>query len=48
MLQLTQEIKGTAFVYVVNEQTSLNNQTPDYVGEAFKTFQTAETKEDFF
>ncbi|MEG1376092.1 MAG: peptidase M17, partial [Myroides sp.] len=48
MLQLTQEIKGTAFVYVVNEQTSLNNQTPDYVSEAFKTFQTAETKEDFF
>jgi len=48
MLQLTQEIKGTAFVYVVNEQTTLNNQTPDYVGEAFKTFQTAETKEDFF
>ena len=48
MLQLTQEIKGTAFVYVVNERTSLNNQTPDYVSEAFKTFQTAETKEDFF
>src|SRR5690606_862987 len=48
MLQLTQEIKGTAFVYVVNERTSLNNQTPDYVSEAFKTFQTSETKEDFF
>ncbi|HLV45927.1 MAG TPA: hypothetical protein VKY32_02685, partial [Flavobacterium sp.] len=47
MLQLTQEIKGTAFVYVVNAQTSLNNQTPDYVTEAFKTFQSAETKEDF-
>src|SRR5690606_20248604 len=47
MLQLTQEIKGTAFVYVVNAQTSLNNQTPDYVTEAFKTVQSAETKEDF-
>src|SRR5690606_4634607 len=47
MLQLTQEIKGNAFVYVVNAQTTLNNQTPNYVSEAFKTFQSAETKEDF-
>src|SRR5690606_33573656 len=47
MLQLTQEIKGDAFVYVVNGQTTLNNQTPDYVTETFKTFQSAETKEDF-
>ncbi len=47
MLQLSQEIKGTAFVYVVNGQTTLNSQTPDYVSEALKTFQSAEVKEDF-
>lgn len=47
MLQLTQEIKGNAFVYVANGQTTLNTQTPAYITEAFKSFQTTETQEDF-
>ena len=38
MLQLTPQIKGTAFVYVVNKQSTLTNDSPTYVEEAFEAF----------
>lgn len=47
MLQLTPQIKGTAFVYVVNEQSTLTNDTPTYVEEAFEAFKNLDTPEDF-
>lgn len=47
MLQLVEQLTGNAFVFLVNQQTTINPETPVYIQEAFKTFQAAETKEDF-
>ena len=47
MLQLTPQIKGTAFVYVVNEQSTLTNDSPTYVEEAFEAFKNLDAEEDF-
>lgn len=47
MLQLTNQIKGTAVVYIVNEQTLVDTQLPTYIQEAFSAFKTAEATEDF-
>lgn len=47
MLQLTEQVKGTAVVYIVNATTVLDTQTPTYIVEAFKAFKSAEANEDF-
>ena len=36
MLQLTNTLNTDAVVYVVNEQTSIDSQFPQYIQEAFK------------
>ena len=47
MLQLTNTLNTDAVVYVVNEQTSIDSQFPQYIQEAFESFKNSETKEDF-
>lgn len=47
MLQLTNTLNSDAVVYVVNEQTSIDSQFPQYIQEAFESFKNSETKEDF-
>jgi len=47
MLQLTEQIKGTAVVYIVNATTVLDTQTPTYIVDAFEAFKSAEANEDF-
>ncbi|MBA5792645.1 leucyl aminopeptidase [Flavobacterium sp. xlx-214] len=47
MLQLTPQIKGTAFVYVVNKQSTPTNDTPTYVVEAFEAFKNLDAPVDF-
>ncbi|HUH25306.1 MAG TPA: leucyl aminopeptidase [Flavobacterium sp.] len=47
MLQLTTHLSGNAFVYIVNAQTTINAQAPDYIQEAFESFKNSDTKEDF-
>ena len=42
MLQLVEQLTGNAFVFLVNQQTTINPETPVYIQEAFKTFQAAE------
>ena len=38
MLQLVEQLTGNAFVFLVNQQTTINPETPVYIQEAFKTF----------
>lgn len=47
MLQLTDHLSGNAFVYIVNNQTEINQELPNYIQEVFTTFKTSEEKEDF-
>lgn len=47
MLQLTNTLNTDAVVYVVNEQTSIDAQFPQYIQETFEAFKTSEAKEDF-
>ena len=47
MLQLTNTLNTDAVVYVVNEQTNIDSQFPQYIQEAFESFKNSETKEDF-
>ena len=47
MLQLTNTLNTDAVVYVVNEQTSIDSQFPQYIQEAFESFKNSEAKEDF-
>ncbi|RRJ90928.1 leucyl aminopeptidase [Paenimyroides tangerinum] len=47
MLQLTNTLNTDAVVYVVNEQTSIDSQFPQYIQEAFESFKNSEVKEDF-
>lgn len=47
MLQLTNTLNTDAVVYVVNEQTSIDSQFPQYIQEAFESFKTSDAKEDF-
>lgn len=47
MLQLTNQVKGSAIVYIINEQTEVDTQLPTYIQEAFSSFKTAEATEDF-
>lgn len=47
MLQLTNTLNSDAVVYVVNDQTIIDSQFPQYIQEAFEAFKTSEAKEDF-
>lgn len=47
MLQLTNTLNTDAVVYVVNEQTSIDSQFPQYIKETFEAFKTSDAKEDF-
>lgn len=47
MLQLTNTLNTDAVVYVVNEQTSIDSQFPQYIQEVFESFKTSDAKEDF-
>lgn len=47
MLQLTNTLNTDAVVYVVNEQTSIDSQFPQYIQEAFESFKTSDANEDF-
>lgn len=47
MLQLTEQVKGTAVVYIVNANTVLDTQTPSYIIDAFEAFKNTEATEDF-
>src|SRR5690606_24102165 len=46
-LQLVEQLTGHAFVFLVNQPTTINPETPVYMQEASKTYQAAETTEDF-
>lgn len=47
MLQLVQKLTGKAVVYIVNGQTVIDNQLPNYIQEAFTSFKNSDKKEDF-
>lgn len=47
MLQLVQNLTGKAVVYIVNGQTVIDNQLPNYIQEAFTSFKNSDKKEDF-
>lgn len=47
MLQLTDHLSGNAFVYIVNNQTEINQELPNYIKEVFTAFKNSEEKEDF-
>ncbi len=47
MLQLTDHLSGNAFVYIVNNQTEINQELPNHIKEVFTTFKNSEEKEDF-
>jgi len=47
MLQSTNSLNTDAVVYVVNEQTSIDSQFPQYIQETFEAFKASEAKEDF-
>lgn len=47
MLQLTEQIKGSAVVYIVNATTVLDTQTHSYIVDAFEAFKNTEANEDF-
>ncbi len=46
MLQLTTQLTGNAFAFVVNNQTQINSNLPNSIKEAFEHFKNSDEKED--
>lgn len=47
MLQLVDQLTGSAFVFTINEQTTIDASLPNYIQEAFESFKNSDEKEDF-
>ena len=47
MLQLVQNLTGNAVVYLVNNQTTVDVQLPNYIQEVFESFKNSDEKENF-
>src|SRR5690554_3605610 len=47
MLQLVEQLTGSAFVFTINEQTTIDASLPNYIQEAFESFKNSDEKEDF-
>lgn len=47
MLQLVHTLTGDVMVYVVNGQTTVDAQLPDYIRDAFEAFKASDAKDDF-
>src|SRR5690554_936856 len=47
MLQLIDQLTGSAFVFTINEQTTMDASVPNYIQDAFESFKNSDEKEDF-
>jgi len=47
MLQLVHTLKGDVLVYVVNAQTTVDAQLPEYIRDVFEAFKASDAQDDF-